>query len=262
MAGIGRDSTHFTEEELVWFFYGEAENAAEIDLHLQLCRRCRAEYEALKMDMGTIASWTVPDRGPDYGQDVWRALVQKDASIASRKRFRWSQWLQPRRLAAAAAMAALITVAFVAGRISGPPEAAPPTTAAIVRERLLAAALSDHLEQSERTLLEITNANAGGSVDISAEQRRAESLLNGNRLYRQAAARQGHPALTDVLEDLERVLLDIAHSPAELSPADAQRLRARVEDQELLFRLRVLELRLRRVQDEPLQQLTPKDSKG
>ena len=84
MAGIGRDSTHFTEEELVWFFYGEAENAAEIDLHLQLCRRCRAEFEALKTDMGTIASWTVPDRGPEYGQEVWRALVQKDASVASR----------------------------------------------------------------------------------------------------------------------------------------------------------------------------------
>ena len=54
----------------------------------------------------------------------------------------------------------------------------------------------------------------------------------------------------------------IAHSPAELSPGEAQRLRARVEDQELLFRLRVLELRLRRVQEEPVQQPGQRDSKG
>jgi hypothetical protein len=193
---------------------------------------------------------------------VWRALVRRDSSIASRKHFRWSGWLMPRRLAAAAALAALVIIAFIAGRISGPPDAAPVTTAAIARERLLAAALSEHLEQSERTLLEITNTNGRVAVDISAEQQRAESLLKGNRLYRQAAARQGHLALTDVLEDLERVLLDIAHSPNELSPTDAERLRARVEDQELLFRLRVLELRLRQVQEGPVQQLNQKDSKG
>ena len=55
MADVER--THFSEEELVWFFYGEAENAAEIDRHLTLCRKCRADYEALKQTMGDIASW-------------------------------------------------------------------------------------------------------------------------------------------------------------------------------------------------------------
>jgi hypothetical protein len=259
MADIERDSTHFHEEELVWFFYGEAENAAEIDLHLKLCRKCRTEYEALKADLGTVNTWSLPDRGPDYGQDVWRELVRKDATIQSRKSFSWLRSLMPRRLAALAAVTALIVVAFVAGRISHEADSAPPATAAIVRERLLATALSEHLEQSERTLLEITNMSDALPADIAAEQQRAESLLKGNRLYRQAAARQGHAALTSVLEDLERVLLDIARSPSDLSASELDRLRARVEDQELVFRLRVLELRLRQVQQEPV---NPKDSKG
>lgn len=258
MAELDRDMTHFPEEQLVLFFYGEADNAAEIDLHLNSCRQCRAAYEALKADFATIDTWTVPDRGPDYGQEVWRALVRKDAAIRSRKRFNLTSLLLPRRLAALGAVAALIVVAFVAGRVSHRDGSAP-ATAEIVRERLLASALSEHLEQSERTLMEITNLSENSAADITAEQQRAESLIKGNRLYRQAAANQGHIALTNVLEDLERVLLDIARSPSDLSASEVERLRARVEDQELVFRLRVLELRLRRVQEQPVNQ---RDSKG
>lgn len=252
---------HFGEEELVWFFYGEAENATEIDLHLALCTKCRSEYEALKTDLGALASWTVPDRGAGYGEQVWRSLVRKDAGIASRKRWRWRRWLMPRQLAALGATAALLVFAFVAGRVSKP-DAAPTVSAAVVRERVLAAALSDHIEQSERTLIELTNVSDSKPVDISYEQQRAESLLKGNRLYRQAASQQGATALTSVLEDLERVLLDVARSSGEMTPAETQKLRARVEDQELLFRLRVLSLRLRELQDEPVRRLNDKRSKG
>ena len=260
MADVER--THFSEEELVWFFYGEAENSAEIDLHLTLCRNCRANYEGLKLAMGTIGSWAPAEPEPDYGQHVWRELVRRDASVASRKRFIWRSWLMPRRLAAAALAAGLVVIAFMAGRVSHQlNEPAAPAVTAVARERILAAALTEHLEQSERTLIEITNSG-GKSVDISNEQRRAESLLNGNRLYRQAAARQGHAALTGVLEDLERVLLDIAHAPSEMPAADVTRLRERVEDQQLLFRLRVLGLRLQELQEQPIRPQNERNQKG
>ena len=260
MADVER--THFSEEELVWFFYGEAENSAEIDLHLTLCRNCRANYEELKLAMGTIGSWAPAEPEPDYGQHVWRELVRRDASVASRKRFIWRSWLMPRRLAAAALAAGLVVIAFMAGRVSHQlNEPAAPAVTAVARERILAAALTEHLEQSERTLIEITNSG-GKSVDISNEQRRAESLLNGNRLYRQAAARQGHAALTGVLEDLERVLLDIAHAPSEMPAADVTRLRERVEDQQLLFRLRVLGLRLQELQEQPIRPQNERNQKG
>ena len=259
MADVER--THFSEEELVWFFYGEAENSAEIDLHLTLCRKCRAEYEALKQSMGSIASWAPADAEPDYGQQVWRELVRRDASITKRKRFVWRSWLMPRRLAAGALAVGLIVFAFMAGRVSHQLEQpAAPAVAAVARERILAAALTEHLEQSERTLIEITNSD--GAADISNEQRRAEALLSGNRLYRQAAARQGHAALTGVLEDLERVLLDIAHAPSELPESEITRLRERVEDQQLLFRLRVLGLRLQEMQDQPIRPQNERNQKG
>jgi anti-sigma factor RsiW len=252
------DRSHITPEELVWFFYGEAENAAEIDVHLSGCRKCRADYEALKATLNAASAWSVPDRDSGYGERVWREIVRRDASVGARTpRFRWRRWFEPRRVAAYALTAMLLVAAFLAGRITERADA-PPVSAAVVRERLLAAALSDHLEESQRTLIEITNAGGDSALNIAVEQQRAESLLRGNRLYRQAAANEGQTALATVLEDLERVLLEVAHAPGELSPDDLSRIRTRVEDQELLFRLRVLGLRLRELQEQPVRDATAK----
>ena len=74
--------SHFTEEDLLWFYYGEAENATEIDLHVQSCAACRGALEALKRDLAVISSAPVPTPALDYGENVWRSLVRKDAGIA------------------------------------------------------------------------------------------------------------------------------------------------------------------------------------
>ncbi|HYO81608.1 MAG TPA: hypothetical protein VES20_09415 [Bryobacteraceae bacterium] len=255
MAGVGETtgSGHFGEESLVWFFYGEAENTVEIDLHLALCAECRTRYEALKADMNALASYAVPEPGPDYAEQVWRSLVRRDASIGSSRRVWWRRWLAPRQVTAAALSAALVAAAFFAGRVAERVDRV--DTAAlseVARERLLAVALSEHIEQSHRTIVELVNADPGATVDISSEQSRAETLLAGNRLYRQAAQRQGHTALAGVLEDLERVLLEVAHAPGKLSSAEAKRLRERIEEQELVFRLRVIDGRLEDLQRRPV----------
>jgi hypothetical protein len=43
-----------------------------------------------------------------------------------------------------------------------------------------------------------------------------------------------------VLDDLDRVLLDIAHGPDQLSPRDLDRLQQRLDGQGILFKIRVL----------------------
>lgn len=260
MAELG-NAGHFSEEDLLWFFYGEAANAAEIDLHLTLCRECRAEFEHLKSSMAVLSTYTAPQRSVEYGQQVWRELVRRDASIASgRRRFRWRTWFERRRLAVYAASMVLLVAAFTVGRVTRPADTAP--AAAVVRERLLAAALSDHLEQSERTLVEIANTTDSQDLNLNREQERAEVLLQGNRLYRQAAAAEGHTALASVLDDLERVLLEIAHVSEKATPAELEQLRSRVEDQQLLFRLRVISLRLRELENEPLRSPKKTSLKG
>jgi hypothetical protein len=77
-------------------------------------------------------------------------------------------------------------------------------------------------------------------VNISAEQRRAEDLLDENRLYRQTAVQEGDTALASVLDELERVLLDVAHSPDEVTPAQLEKIRQKIEARGILFKVRVV----------------------
>src|SRR5207245_6583062 len=119
----------------------------------------------------------------------------------------WSLF-EPRRLGMAGAMAALLVIAFLAGRVSRRPLETAGLTGP-VRERIMLVAVGEHLEQSQMILVELVNNETKGTVDISEAQHRAEDLVGENRLYRQAALKSGDRAVSSVLDELERVLLDI-----------------------------------------------------
>jgi hypothetical protein len=110
-----------------------------------------------------------------------------------------------------------------------------------VRERVLLVAVGDHLERSQTVLVELSNAGApkNGRLDISYEQRAAEDLLESNRLYRQTASSTGDDSTAAMLEELERVLLEIAHSPSEVSEKQLDDLRKQIEDRGILFKVKV-----------------------
>ena len=99
-------------------------------------------------------------------------------------------------------------------------------------------------------LTELANASAPGPLDISFEQERAADLLGENRLYRQTATGVGDVAVASVLDELERVLEDIANGPSRLSPAELDELRLRLRADGILFKLRVLGSNVRN-QEEP-----------
>ena len=106
-------------------------------------------------------------------------------------------------------------------------------------------AVGEHLGRSEMVLVELANTepeNGSGAkqVNIASEQRRAEDLLEENRLYRQTAMEQGDTALASVLDELERVLLDVAHSPQQLSAAQLETIRDRIAAEGILFKVRVV----------------------
>ena len=77
-------------------------------------------------------------------------------------------------------------------------------------------------------------------VNISSQRRRAEDLLDENRLYRQTALQEGDTGLANVLDELERVLLDVAHSPQTVTPAQFKSIRQRIDNDGLLFKVRVM----------------------
>ena len=84
-----------------------------------------------------------------------------------------------------------------------------------------------------------------GGLDVSSEQARLSDLLPANRLYRQAANRSGEAGVSGVLDDLERILLDVRHGPSRLSAAEREALARRIDAEGVLFKIRILGSRLR-----------------
>jgi hypothetical protein len=82
-------------------------------------------------------------------------------------------------------------------------------------------------------------------MGLGAQREFADELVSANRLYRQAAARSGEPALAAVLEELERVLVELAAGPDALAPADLAGLQRRIDSQGLLFKVRVIQSQVR-----------------
>jgi hypothetical protein len=229
---------HLNEEQFVLYYYGEQTEGVED--HLGACEHCRDSYHALQRVLNSVDSLPVPERGADYEAQVWRLVGER---LPRRRSFalRWFTW---KPLAAAAAMAAVVIAAFLAGRTLPKPRAThgPATIAdSQVRERVLMVAVGDHLERSQMVLVELSNAGTpqSGPLDISYEQRAAQDLVESNRLYRQTAASAGDAATANLLDELERVLLDIAHSPSEVSGKQLEDLRKEIESRGILFKVKV-----------------------
>jgi hypothetical protein len=233
---------HPSEEQLALYCLGEAEDRAAVEEHVAACEACRASLDALKRVLAAVESAPVPERSADYGRRVWQRI---EPQLGGRPGLDWRAWFRPQRLALTGAMATLIVAAYLAG-VYGPgprppdSDTTPVADAGQVRERILLVAVGDHLERSQMVLVELVNTRPNGNVNIEYERERAEDLVAANRLYRQTAVNTGDAAVAGVLEELERVLLEIARSPADISSAELASLQRRIESKGILFKVRVI----------------------
>lgn len=242
---------HVSEEELILHYYGEAQNDPAVEDHLAACAPCREEFSRLQQALALVDTDSVPDPGPGFERRVWARL---EPQLEAQRRTSWFSWLTtPTHLAWAAGAAAVLVAAFVAGRVSGPattPSTAPSQAAATLSEHakdgVLVLAVVDHLDRSQMMLVELMNADPDQPVvNISNEQSKARELVAANRVYRQSAAQAGDETTGDVLDDLERVLIEIANAPEDAGKAEIEALRARITSRGLLFRVRVVNSEMR-----------------
>ena len=242
---------HCSDEELLLEYYGESSESAA---HLSTCAECGARFHELKMMLNGI-TLEPPERDERYGLEVWQAIRHR---LPARQP-RWHSLLTPQwGLAAAAAL--LLAVGFTAGRLwpgaeepAAPQIAAPAVVATAAddeaRSRVALLTLNDHFDRSDGVLAEVMNAS--GPRELSAERQRAADLVAASRLYRRNATVLNEPALAAVLEDVERVLLDIVHQPPQATAADLNEIRRRIDSAGLLFKLRVMTNELQHRLEQP-----------
>ena len=236
--------SHYTEDDLILYHYGEGRRRGEVERHLETCESCAAQYHSIAHTLQLVSAFDVPERGETYPLEVWQRIR---ARLPEQEAPWWTLWLAWRPLSTAAATAALIVAAFVAGRMwpSSAPGPAPVVAdrgavpSADSGDRIRLAAIGDHLEQSERVLLDLVNAG-GDRVNLSDQQAWAADLIDSNRLYRSAATVAGDLLVANVLDDLERSLLDVVHAPSTVTPAQLDDVRTRMDAAALLFKVRIL----------------------
>lgn len=241
---------HLTHDDLVLHYYGEsAAEAARIDAHLASCGDCRQALYRLQRTLALVDTSAEGEPAPGYEATMWaRIQDQLDTPLPW-----WRRLLSAgtARWAVAASTAAVAGVAFYAGwqardlsvvpASGGSPATVASGTASpeATRERVLALEIGDHLDRAQFMLAEVANGD-DDTASLAAERQRASDLVATNRLVRQTAALAGDESLDGLLDDLERTLVDIANAPDDLTADDWRALRARLDTQGLLFRLRVL----------------------
>jgi hypothetical protein len=272
---------HYSEDELTLYYYGEGRRRADVERHLDGCADCAKVYREIAGTLAMIAAPEVPERGDQYGLEVWQRirhrLPEQEHGFGRFGRFGrfggfggfggFDRFLGFSGFGLAAAAAVLVLAAFIAGRAWQRQEASSSIASHVnpsnpanssnlanpggadARQRILITSVADHLDRSERVLTDIMNAP--DRSDISAAQGWAEDLLTTSRLYRQDAVDAGEQSVATVLDDLERSLLEIVHSPSQISAADLEQIRRRIDAAALLFKVRVMSDELRQREEPP-----------
>ena len=233
---------HLTDEELLLDFYDEGTDIdrTRVRSHLDACEECRALDRELRAVLTAVDTTPITEPPSGFEREMW-ARLEPLLPVQHTRQTRW-QWMMP-RLAVAASLGILLVAAFAAGRVwDGSPQSSPDLAVAdsSVPERLLRAEVEDHLERSQRMLVELVNADYTSGPSLEGDRARAADLVAAGRLYRRSAEQVGDAEIGNLLEDLERVLVEVANGPADEAPEELARLRQRIDDQDLVFRVRVV----------------------
>jgi hypothetical protein len=245
---------HPSEETLNDFIERDLTPAEHVRVaaHIETCPDCAlfvADVQQIVRDASSLGPLTPPPHvwaGIKSHVDSRQSIVDSpESKVQSRPSSAWVKF------AWAAATAALVVMAFLTGRFvnlreqqSATQEAATSRLAvadqAMVRERVLLIAVGDHLERSQMVLVELSNAETRDELDISAERQLADDLVASNRLYRQTAQQMGQANVAGVLDELERVLVEVARGPSTVSMEQLADIQQRIESQGILFKVKVI----------------------
>jgi hypothetical protein len=270
--------THPNEETLNDYVERELSPAEQVRVatHVEACGECAlvvAEIQQVVRDAAALGPIPPPPhvwaliqaRLPQSTVHSPQSIVDSPGSAAVQSP--WSRVQSPQsgvgrgwsRFAWAAATAALVVMAFLTGRflnvreeqrtveqVASPGAPQVISNDATVRERVLLIAVGDHLERSQMVLVELAHAETLDELDISAERQLADDLLASNRLYRQTAQQMGQTNVAGILDELERVLVEVARGPSTVSMQQLTDIQQRIESQGILFKVKVIRSDIRK----------------
>jgi hypothetical protein len=232
---------HVTDEDLLLDYYDESspDDRAKRRAHLETCAACRTLDREMRAVLAMVDAAPSIDAPAGFGREMWARIEPQIAARASRQ----TSWFGLKRLALAGGLVAIVVASFTVGRVwdHAPHQQKPPASidASALSERMLRTEVEDHFERSQRVLADLVNADDSASGSFNGDRDRAADLVAAGRLYRRSADAMGDIEMRDLLEDVERVLVDVANGPADGSSKDLTGVRTRISEQDLVPRLRL-----------------------
>jgi len=242
---------HLTDEEMIQQAYGESENVAAVEQHLKSCQECADNYAELERDLTGLDRVTAPARDAHYGERVWASIAPTLRAYGpgskSAERGWWANGLW-KGLGYAAACALLLACAFYAGlrweQRKQQPVANVEHKAPQQKQPIVVVVLDDHLDRSERFLVELKHADMDSAAMASPMRDEAKSLLEANRVCLKNVAQSRDPDLNTALDHLDRLLAEAANEPGGLNAKSIAKLQDEMNSDGLLFEVRVLRSRI------------------
>ncbi len=248
--------SHLKDEAMLAYFYGEsasetetsAENTFAVESHLADCAACLAAYAALRNDLAAMKAVDLPARDASYGESVWRQIAPSLPAYELPRKPRLRMGLC-RGLGLATACSVMLAGAFFAGRLweqrHAPAVAVrAPAPQLAVKEHVVVVVLSDHLDRSERLLVELKHADASNEETLPPLRDEARALLAANRICRNDATLKDDPQLAAALNRLDQLLDEVANRPEGLNAATLAQFQQEMNAEGLLFEVRVLRSRV------------------
>ena len=247
---------------LTLHFYGEAEEPDALRRHLEACASCAALWAGTVRDLGAVDSAAVfPREGEVDWTEFARRTVERaraaertpgvargagfPARTAGRRVLLWGGVL--------AAAAALVVLAGLRMRQAAP--AVPlavargagaavegPDQARFLQESVTRQAAARSLKDGRALLVDLMQApvrcrRSDGSYDVALEKARANELLRRVNLYQGSLAGPGDRRLSDLLGQLESMLIQVSSMDDCTAVQAIHDLRAAIERRQLLLRI-------------------------
>lgn len=234
------------DDDLVLHHYRELDpaRAAEVREALAADPALAARFGALARALAAAGRAPMPEPAADLGERMWaRVEPRLGAQQPAPGRAPWLGF------AAAAGLAAVVAVGWGLrgpAPVAGGPDAAAVAAVAFTpaaRERVLLTRVAHHLDGSQRLLATVSNGEPT-RADLADARAWAQRALSANRIYRNAAAGAGEKRMVALLDAMEPLLIEIANAPETMTPGELAFLQQRIEDADLLFRMRSAQNRI------------------
>jgi hypothetical protein len=210
---------HLTDEEMMEQIYGESENTLPWSGTLRL-PGVRDNFAELERDLAGLDRVEAPERDAHYGERVWasiapccRCTIRIESGAGGRA------GLEGPGLCGGMRLAGCLRI------LCGPGGSRRSSRRWLMWSRrrpqakqpIVVVVLDDHLDRSERFLVELKHADMDSAAMASPMRDEARSLLAANRVAARMPRRADDPELTTALDHLDRLLAEAANEPGGLN---------------------------------------------